>query len=295
MFDRIIGKYFVDSGKLQQSQLSQVYQIQESKRAKLGVIAVTEKLMTVAQAEEINALQATKDKHFGDLAIERGYLTQTQVGRLLSLQGNVFTTFTSAIVERGFMTLEELDNAINEFQREKGFTDEQMVLLKAGDLADIVPMYVDKADEEYIQLFTYGIKNFYRLVDTHIYIDKSYVVHSIQDECLGYQQFSGDIKATVAIIGKDDYMQYMAKKYTKEEFIETKEDALDAMCELINCINGLYATDKSNQGKRIDLEPPVFLSEFAEVSGDDIHIMPIHSGDSVLYLIVSINSDVNIK
>jgi len=295
MFDRIIGKYFVDSGKLQQSQLSQVYQIQESKRAKLGVIAVTEKLMTVAQAEEINALQATKDKHFGDLAIERGYLTQTQVGRLLSLQGNAFATFTSSIVDRGFMTLDDINEALNDFQRDEGYTDEQMVLLKEGDMSDIIPLFVDTENIEYKQLFTYGIKNFYRLVDTHMYVEKSYVTHSIQEECLGYQQFHGASSATVAIAGKDADLQLMAKRYTKEEFIETKEDALDAMCELINCINGLYATDRSAQGERIELEPPVFSSRFANISGNDLHIMPIHCDDSVVFLIVSVNSDVNIK
>ena len=69
MFDRIMGKYLIDKGRLTKAQLSAVYQVQESKRAKLGVIAVSEKLMTVAQAEEINALQATMDKRFGDLCV----------------------------------------------------------------------------------------------------------------------------------------------------------------------------------------------------------------------------------
>lgn len=295
MFDRIMGKYLVDCGKLQQGQLSQVYQIQESNRAKLGVIAVAEKLLTVVQAEEINALQATMDKRFGDLAIERGYLNQAQVGRLLSLQGNEFLTFTQAIVDRGFMSLEEVDNAINAFQQEKGLTDEQMSALKTGEMEKIVPIFVDIQDNEYSQLFTYGVKNFYRLVDVHMSIDKSKAGHAIQDECVGYQQFNGDLKATVAILGKDADIQKVAKRYTKEEFIETKEDALDAMCELINCINGLYATDKSKQGKRIDLEPPIFISKFAEVSGEDLHIMPIHSCDSTIYLVVSMRDDVSVK
>lgn len=295
MFDRIMGKYFVDSGKLQQGQLSQVYQIQESNRARLGVIAVAEKLMTVVQAEEINALQATMDKRFGDLAIERGYLNQAQVDRLLSLQGNEFLTFTQAIVDRGFMTLEEVDNAISSYQREKGLTDEQMNDLKSGDMEKIVPIFVDSQDEEYRHLFTYGIKNIYRLVDVHMTIDNSKTGHAIQDECVGYQQFNGDLKATVAILGKDADIQKVAKSYTKEEFIETREDALDAMCELINCINGLYATDKSKQGKRIDLEPPIFISKFAEVSGDDLHIMPVHSSGSTIYLVISMRDDVSVK
>ena len=295
MFDRIFGQYLLEKGKISEGQLSSAYQIQDSKRAKLGVIAVTEKLMTVAQAEEINALQAMKDKRFGDLATERGYLSNIQIGRLLSLQGEEFLTFTSAIVERGFLSLEELNNSINEYQQENNLSDAQMEDLKHGDVASIIPMFLDTDDAEYVSLFTYGIKNFYRLVDTHIAIGKSYKVRDITNECVSYQTFTGDIKATVAVLGKDADLQHMAKSYTKEEFIETKEDALDAMCELINCIDGLYATEKSKQGRVIELDPPLFITKFATVSGEDLHVIPIYSGEKVAHLVVSINSDVTIK
>ena len=47
MFDRLIGVYLVEKGLLDKSQLEKAYQIQESNCAKLGVIAVAEKLMTI--------------------------------------------------------------------------------------------------------------------------------------------------------------------------------------------------------------------------------------------------------
>lgn len=295
MFDRIMGRYLLDNGKVTKEQLAGVYQIQESKRAKLGVIAVTEKLMTVAQAEEINALQATKDKRFGDLAIERGYLTNIQVGRLLSLQGDEFLTFTSAIVERGLMSLEEINQAINQYQREKNLTDTEMDSLKHGDIEVIARVFLDTDDPDCILLFTYGIKNWYRLVDTHVAIGPAEKIHDIKEECVSYQRFHGDVNAIVAIAGKDADIQKMAKSYTKEEFIETSEDALDAMCELINCINGLYATEKSNQGVKIELEPPMFITKFAELSGDEIYEIPIYGSDSEVYLIVSVHNNVDVK
>ncbi len=295
MFDRIFGRYLLSKDKISKTQLNQVYQIQDAKRAKLGVIAVSEKLMTVAQAEEINALQATMDKRFGDLAVERGYLTNIQVGRLLSLQGDEFLTFTSALIERGFLSLEEVNNLVNEYQHEMNLSDENMEALKRGELNPIIPLFVDCNDEDYVSLFTYGIKNFYRLVDTHVAIEKAYKTGHIDGECVSYQRIYGDVSATVALIGKDEDLQKMAKSYTKEEFIETKEDALDAMCELINCINGLYATDKSKQGKKIELEPPVFATRYSALSGDDMHVIPIYSCESEVFFVVSINSDVTVK
>lgn len=295
MFDRIMGKYLLDRGTITKAQLYTAYQVMESRRARLGVIAVTEKLMTVAQAEEINAIQAMKDKRFGDLAIERGYISEIQLGYLLSLQGNEFQTFTSALVEKGIMTLEEVDNILRTYQQDKELTEDQMTALKNGDPDYIVPLFTETEDEEYNALFKYGVKNLYRLVDTHLSFGHVYTAGNIKEECIAYQSFSGDIKATVAIVGKNEELQKLAKSYTKEEFIETEEDALDAMCELINCINGLYATDRSKKGKRINLDPPYFITRFGEIAGEDLHVMPIYCCDAEVRLVIAVNSDVSVK
>ncbi|WP_022762757.1 chemotaxis protein CheX [Butyrivibrio sp. AD3002] len=295
MFDRIMGKYLLEKGRLTKEQLSAVYQIHESKRAKLGVIAVSEKLMTVAQAEEINALQATMDKRFGDLAVERGYLTEMQLGYLLSLQGNEFLTFTSALVEKGHMTLEDVDAILKEYQQEKQMSDEQMTALKNCDVDFIVPIFTGTDDTEYNDIFRYGIKNIYRLVDAHLAIDNAYTAGNVKGECIAYQVFSGDISATVALVGKNEELQKMAKGYTKEEFIETEEDALDAMCELINCINGLYATDRSKKGKKIDLDPPYFITKFGEIAGDQFRVMPVYCCGAQGLLVVALGGNVTVK
>ena len=93
MLDRLLGNYMLEKGLLNKGQLTQAFQTQESKRAKLGVIAVSERLMTIAQAEQVNALQASMDKRFGDIAIEKGYLSEMQLSRLLELQGNSYLAF----------------------------------------------------------------------------------------------------------------------------------------------------------------------------------------------------------
>ena len=64
MLDRLLGTYLVEQGMISKTQLTEVYRKQEMDRAKLGVIAVAEKLMTIAQAEQVNALQASMDRLF---------------------------------------------------------------------------------------------------------------------------------------------------------------------------------------------------------------------------------------
>ena len=292
MLDRLIGAYLVEQGVLTKSQLIQVYSKQESDRAKLGVIAVAEKMMTIAQAEQVNMLQSSMDKRFGDIAIEKGYLTDIQVQRLLGLQGNTYLTFLQSVVDMGFQTMEQMEGIEADYQRANGFTESDMAALKTGDVEKAVPIFLNSDDPVFGGMFAMGIKNMYRLVDNHVYVGKAYTSRVLKDEVLGYQKFHGDQQAVVAISGKYEDVRKMAIAYTKEEFIETREDALDAVCELINCINGLYASEQSRNDSRIELEPPNFSVSFAQASSDEMIVMPVYiSGGEVKY-IIAVSKDI---
>jgi CheY-specific phosphatase CheX len=294
MLDRLIGDYLVEQGMLTKMQLKEAYKRQEAGRAKLGVIAVAEKLMSIAQAEQCNALQASMDKLFGNIAIEKGYLSETQVSRLLELQGNTYLAFLQSVVDLGFLTMEQLEIAEDDYQRKNGFTESDMAALKTGDVEQAVPVFLHTGDPTVRKMLAMGIKNMYRLVDNHVYIGKTYTSSAIKDEVLGYQTFHGQQNGTVAISGKYEDVRKLAIAYTKEEFIETKEDALDASCELINCINGLYATEESKQDVRIDLDPPNFSVSFAEATGEEMVVMPIYvCGGEVKYIIAA-SKDISI-
>ena len=295
MLDRLLGTYMIDKGLISRTQLVKSYQIQETNRAKLGVIAVSEKLMTIAQAEQVNALQASMDKRFGDIAIEKGYLTEIQLNRLLELQGNAYLSFIQALVDECYLTMEQVTQAEADFQSEMGITATDMLELKNCDIEKIVPIFLDTEDKRIRRMFSMAVKNLYRLVDSHVYIGKAYRVGAIRNEVLGYQGFKGAEKAKVAIGGKYEDVRKMAIGYTKEEFIETEEDALDAICELINCMNGLYASDLSKEGISIELTPPEFFITYTEATGDFIDVLPIYICGGEVRLIISESSDMTIK
>ena len=292
MLDRLIGNFLVEQGFMTRTQLIEAYKLQESNRVKLGVIAVAEKLMTIAQAEQVNTLQSTMDRKFGDIAIEKGYLTQAQVTRLLELQGNAYLAFLQAVVDLGILTMEKLESAEADYQKAHGFTESDMAALKTGEVDQAVPIFLGTDDPVYRAMFSMGIKNMYRLVDTHVYIGKAYTARAIKDEVLGYQAFHGDQQAVVAISGKYDDVRKMAISYTKEEFIETREDALDAICELINCINGLYATEKSKQETRIELDPPNFNVSYAEALSEEMMVLPVFICGGEVKYIIAVSKDI---
>ena len=63
---------------------------------------------------------------------------------------------------------------------------------------------------------------------------------------------------------------------------------MDATCELINCINGLYATEQSKKEVKIELNPPDFMVAFNGIDYDGIVVMPVYISGNEIKLIVRI-------
>ena len=57
MIAQILGKYFVEKEFLTNGQLQSVLKKQQGRKVRLGTIAVSEGLMTLAQADAVNMLQ----------------------------------------------------------------------------------------------------------------------------------------------------------------------------------------------------------------------------------------------
>ena len=133
MISRLFGSYLVKEGKLTEEQLKTVFETMQKVRVKLGLIAISEKLMTTEQSDEVNRLQAIMDKRFGDIAVEKGYLTEEQVTRLLGLQGNQYLSFVQAIVDNDFLNMSDIESALCDYQKSYGFTSTDMEALKSGD------------------------------------------------------------------------------------------------------------------------------------------------------------------
>lgn len=295
MFDRIMGKFLTDKGKLTESQLDSVYGACAKNRARLGVMAVSEKLMTIAQAEEINALQATRDVRFGDLAVENGYLSEADLERLVELQNSEYMTFLQTILDYGYMSMEDMEEAVKMYCGENRITEEQLAILKAGCIEDIIPIFVGKDFGKYDHLLTTAFRCIYRLVDNGAYPGKVYTKSVIQNECAGYQKMHGKEIFTIIVTGKYESVKKAAIAYTREEIIETREDALDALCELINCIDGMYCSSHSTEDELIDIDPPGYSIGFTTVAAGSMVIMPIYLCGGELDIIITQDDKVSVR
>ncbi|MFR5618554.1 MAG: hypothetical protein ACLTJ5_06805 [Clostridium sp.] len=61
------------------------------------------------------------DKRFGDLAVEKGYLTEADVNYLLGRQGNPYLIFIQGLEENGIMSRDEIETALDAFQKGEWF------------------------------------------------------------------------------------------------------------------------------------------------------------------------------
>lgn len=276
MFDRIFADYLVNKGLLNENDLNRIYSGQEKRYVRLGVIAISEKLMTIEQVEEVNELQAIYDKRFGDIAISEGLLTTEQVNRLLVLQGNAFLAFMQAVIDLDIMSAEEFDRALASYQKDNSLTLMNMEELKSCEIDRVIPIFLYDQPEMVQELCGVMIRTIVRLVDNHVYIKKPSVMKTVPYKSLSLQELKGDYRITTALSGDMNEAMYKAAvSFAGNENIIEKEDSLDAMCELINCVNGLMATDVSNRDIDIDMEAPISKEEPGSMKSDSILVVPM--------------------
>ena len=141
MFGQLFGKHLVKKGLLTEQEYKDAVKAHLGRRVKIGTIAIAEGLLTQEQVIEIHRQQRQYDKLFGDLAVENGFLTEEQVEKMLAKQGSPYLQFLEVILETGKITINEMEQQFVAFQRENGFSDEDMQALKRDDFERLVPIY----------------------------------------------------------------------------------------------------------------------------------------------------------
>lgn len=295
MFDRIFANYLVETNKLSAKDLGEVFSSQEQKRVRLGVIAVSEKLMTIEQVEEVNQLQAIYDKRFGDIAVEKGYLTDEQVSRLLVLQGNAFLAFVQSVVDAGYMTMQEFNDSLDEYQKKNNFTLMNIEALKSCDIDRIIPIYLYDQPELLQKLAGVMVRTIARLIDYHAYIKTPVAGTEFPYEALCLQELNGEHRILTALAGDlNGSLKELAIGFAGSENIVEDEDCMDAVCELINCVNGLLATEMSNLNVDIDMDAPMTSMEAGTIKADAMLHLPIEVYGKEISLFVALNQDYTI-
>lgn len=295
MFDQIFGNYLISLNKLTKEQLSEIISLEKTIRVKMGLLAVAEKLMTREQADEINQLQAIRDMRFGDLAVEKGYLTEEQIGSLLKKQGNIYMLFVQTVIDKGYMTLEEVESALAQYQVENGFTHSDMDDLVSGEVDRTVRLFLPSSAQYYDRICGVAIRTVIRLISSSAYVRKAYFVDELHVDKFTLQKVEGDHSLYAGFASAGNNLLVIADTYAHEDFGTVDLDALDAVGEFVNCINGLFASELSHENVSIDMLPPEFFDNGATISGKQFCVFPIIIEDKEVSFILSVDSDFSVN
>lgn len=295
MVSSIVGNYLVDKGLITIEQFRDLLSEQRKVRVKLGLIAVAEGLMTQEEADRVNKLQSVMDKRFGDIAVEKGYLTEGQVESLLKKQGNAYLAFAQALENQQLMTVEQLEQYLLDYQYENHMTASDMEDIKSDDIDRILPLYLPVGSEKYLGAAGTAIRTLMRCVDTEIYPEKAYFTSELEADNGAVQRMEGTPDISCGMAGKGNDLLYTASTFGQEEFSEVNEDALDAVGELLNCINGLYASAMSKEGISLELMPPDFSAKITKAVSKEMLVIPLHIKGSCANFLLAIDNQIEMN
>lgn len=294
MVSSIVGNYLMEKGLLTGEQFRDILNEQQKVRVKLGLIAIAEGLMTQEEADRVNQLQAVMDRRFGDIAVEKGYLTEGQVNSLLKKQGNAYLAFAQAMENQQLMTIEQLEQILLDYRCENNFTASDMDALKSDDVDSILPLFLPVDSEAYYGIAGTAVRTLMRLVDTGLYPDKAYIMQKTEDENGALQKVEGEKGFVSALGGKGNALQFTASVFGQEKFASVDEDALDAIGELLNCINGLYVSE-CKDGSSLELMPPSFKTGIQGFESRKMLVLPIHIKNDCVDLMIAIGDEIEMK
>lgn len=286
MFFRLFGNYLKEKNLLDAEQLEALIQYRKVNRVKLGMLAVEQGLMTAEQAEEVNRLQAVQDKRFGEIAIEKAYLTSADMDMLIEKQGNPYFLFLQAVQEKGYLTKDVLTEKLLAYRDEKKLSDEQLEIIKSGTVDDVANVLLHAANKHAEGLLKLVVRNLVRFVSTDIYFASIEQVNQFKAAQLASQLITGAAPMQLGISSENSEMLELACIYGKEEFDELDADAYDAVCEFINCNNGLYARTNSTLNCEMELLPPTF-EEGAMMEGE-IYLLTVFVNNKKLNVFVKV-------
>ena len=295
MFNQIFGKFLLEQKLISSEQLDAIQDNQKKTRVKLGLIAVSEKLLSQEQASKINRKQALEDKRFGDIAVEMGYLTESQVGRLLKLQGNPYLSFVQSATELGIMDIGQVEAAMDLYQRGNGFTNTDMEDFRSGDVDRMLPLYVRSQKQFSTELVGVAVRTIIRLIDSEILVEPSYEADRYEFENLAMQEVEGEHSILLGLAGEGNNLLAVAETFGREEFGSMDLFAFDSVCEFINCVNGLYASELSLRNVQVDMVPPTFYQGGRVTVEDKLLIVPIYVQGRKIRIVIAADTDVKIE
>lgn len=141
------------------------------------------------------------------------------------------------------------------------FTDKELKAIQTGDVDFLVKEFCDMKNDRYLMQMQCLIKCLVSYMGDDIELHNISQLNEYRGHFIGCQVMDGDTDVFLGITGEDNALLKVASVFAMEELERFDVDAYDALCEMINIMNGAYATRLSHNGVVVNLHPPVFYTD----------------------------------
>ena len=109
MLNRLFGNYLVEKQLLKQEQLDDLLPVPKDLKAEVETIAVINKVISSATAQELLKQIDKSAERFGETAIDAGYLTDEKLDEILTYQSNAFMKFVQELLNANVLGMEQVN------------------------------------------------------------------------------------------------------------------------------------------------------------------------------------------
>lgn len=288
MLNRLFGDYLVKNNKITQEQLDSILSISADIKAEIATVTVVKKVLTLSQIQSLLEKAGNQASRVGELAVEEGVITDDRLEQVISFQTNSFMVFVQNLIDQNFCQLQEINQLIDAFQEEGKYDDSQLEALMLEDIEQIVNIFVPIKNNNLKQLTITMLQTFRRLIDKNTYVEKAYIANSLQVDRYAAQLVIGDMHFKLYISGAMNNLLAIANYFTGDKYTAVEANALDTVCEFVNCVNGQFATNMSYEDVDIDMNAPECGMEGPYLNSGKLFVIPIHANGYSIRIIYEV-------
>ena len=134
------------------------------------------------------------------------------------------------------------------------------------------------------------------LVETFLHMDNDYYKTQMQCTLKSLGMFmDGNIDVFLGIAGDNVELLKLASTFAQEDIEEFDEDAYDALCELINVMNGAYATKLGEADIEVTLHPPVFYKDTEVTADTGFYVVTFNIEDNVFKILMAADNKIQLS
>jgi CheY-specific phosphatase CheX len=175
------------------------------------------------------------------------------------------------------------------------FTDRELQVIKQGDTDTLVETFLHMDNDYYKTQMQCTLKSLGMFMDGNIELNQIDYEREYKGQFIGCQVMDGDIDVFLGIAGDNVELLKLASTFAQEDIEEFDEDAYDALCELINVMNGAYATKLGEADIEVTLHPPVFYKDTEVTADTGFYVVTFNIEDNVFKILMAADNKIQLS